>query len=234
MTHLEIAAFFDLNDFEHKDLFSNCDHPWEALRNIDAYIETFFQNQAPCASYPGVTLIRPELIFVGEGTVIEQGAYIEGPCILGKNCTVRHAAYLRKNVIAGDGCVIGHSVELKNVILLNRAHIAHLSYVGDSIFGNACNLGAGVKCANVKFDRSPITISTDAKDYETGFRKLGAIIGDRVQLGCNSVTNPGTLIGKDSYLFPCTNFGGVAPAESSIRLPQKAIIRPKKSKEMVE
>lgn len=230
MTDLEIAYFFDLISFEHKVLFANCLYPWEALSNIEGYFETFFQNKPHCKAYTGVTLVHPEQIFVGEGTVIEPGAYIEGPCILGKNCTVRHAAYLRKNVIAGDGCVLGHSVELKNVILLNRAHIAHLSYVGDSIFGNDCNLGAGVKCANVKFDGSKIIVHANAKEYPTGFRKLGAIIGDRVQLGCNSVTNPGTLIGKDSYLYPCTNFGGVAPADSSIRLPHKALIFSKTAK----
>lgn len=229
MMQLGVDIFFDLNLFEHKELFANCEFPWEALANIEHYFEAFFQNQPPCKAYPGVILVHPEQIFIGEGTVIEQGAYIEGPCILGKNCTIRHAAYLRKNVVAGDGCVLGHCSEFKNVILLNHAHVAHLSYVGDSIFGNGCNLGAGVKCANVKFDGSKISIYADDIEFKTGLRKLGAIIGDRVQLGCNSVTNPGTLIGKDSYLFPCTNFGGVAPADSRIHLPQKALVHCAKS-----
>lgn len=226
---LNASQFFELDQYEHKALFEGSLFVWEALAKLDAYF-TEFSFSSKAQEYPGVTFVNPECIHIGLGTLIEPGAYIEGPCIIGEKCSIRHCAYIRKNVIAGNGCVIGHCTELKNVILLNHAHIAHLSYAGDSIFGNHCNLGAGVKCANLKLDESPIVIHHEGKHYATNRRKLGAIIGDGTQLGCNSVTNPGTLIGKRTHMYPCTNFGGIAPEDALIRSESRAVIIQKTSK----
>ncbi|MBA3603774.1 MAG: UDP-N-acetylglucosamine diphosphorylase [Parachlamydiaceae bacterium] len=232
MTALEISTYFDLHDYEHSALFEQCTYPWEALANIEIYIQQFSKQNKSVSqkSYPGAILVNPEAIFIAEGTVVEPGVYIEGPCIIGKNCTLRHGAYIRKNVITGSGCVIGNSTELKNVILLHHAHLAHHAYGGDSIFGNHCNLGAGAKCANLKFDKTEIIVYHEGNRYKTGLRKFGAIIADKVQLGCNSVTNPGTMLGKNSFLYPCTNFGGIAPSESTIRSDVKVTISSQKAK----
>lgn len=226
---LHASHFFDLDLYEHKSLFEGDQFVWEALAKLDAYFKAYtFLDKLK--EYPGVTFANPESIHIGTGTIIEPGAYIEGPCIIGKRSLIRHGAYIRKNVITGDDCVIGHCTELKNAILLNDAHIAHLAYGGDSIFGNHCNLGAGVKCANLKLNDSLIVIHHEDKHYATNMRKLGAIVGDDAQLGCNSVTNPGTLIGKRTHLYPCTNFGGVAPEDALIRLESRAIIISKTTK----
>lgn len=223
------SHFFDLEMYEHRSLFEGTQFVWEALAKVDAYFKKFpFKEKAP--EFPGATLVNRESIYIGAGTTIEPGAYIEGPCIVGRRCSIRHGAYIRKNVIAGDDCVIGHCTELKNAILLNHAQIAHLAYGGDSIFGNHCNLGAGVKCANLKLNDSLIVIHHQGKHYATNMRKLGAIVGDEAQLGCNSVTNPGTLIGKRAHLYPCVNFGGVAPEDALIRLESRAVIIQKTTK----
>lgn len=227
MTLLQASDLFALDAYEHRSLFDGCQFIWEVLPKIALYLEQYaFQGSEE--SYPGVTFINRQQIFIGQGTQIEPGAYIHGPCIIGQNCTIRHAAYLRGNVIAGDNCVIGHCTELKNVILLDKVHIAHLAYGGDSIFGNGCNLGAGVKCANLKLDGTAVVVRDGAQTYATGLRKFGAILGDGVQLGCNSVTNPGTILGKNSRLYPCTNFGGVASDDSIIRLDAKLMIKTKR------
>ncbi len=233
MKILEINSYIDLDDYEHHTLFEDCEYPWNALAKIESYIENFLtKNKTPNPkSYPGSILVNPDTIFIAEGTVVEPGAYIEGPCIIGKNCTLRHGAYIRKNVITGHGCVIGNSTELKNVILLNHAHLAHHAYGGDSIFGNHCNLGAGAKCANLKFDGSEIIVYHYGNKYPTGLRKFGALVGDRVQLGCNSVTNPGTLLGKNCRLYPCTNFGGIASENSILRSNAEIIISTQQAKE---
>ncbi len=153
----------------------------------------------------------------GQGSVIESGAYIRGPCVIGSNCVVRHGAYIRGNVLTGHGCVIGHDSELKQAILLNHAQAAHFAYVGDSILGNHVNLGAGVKCANFKLDHTTINLRIDDQKIETGLRKFGALIGDRSQIGCNTVTNPGTLIGQDVHCYPCLNIQGFVPSRSMIK-----------------
>lgn len=220
---LQASYYFDLELYEHKKLFEGCQFVWEALNNLEGYFRSF-PNFRILENYPGVTFVNPEAIYIGSGSKIEAGAYIEGPCIIGKRCTIRHSAYLRKNVITGDDCIIGHCTELKHCILLNKASIAHLAYGGDSIFGKGCNLGAGVKCANFKFNGSSIVIHHEGKSYATNLRKFGAIVGDYSQLGCNSVTNPGTLLGKGTHLYPCTNFGGVALENSLIRQESKAAI----------
>jgi NDP-sugar pyrophosphorylase family protein len=147
-------------------------------------------------------------VFLGEGTVVEPGAYIQGPAWIGANCQIRHGAYLRENVIAGDGCILGNSSEFKNCVLLAGAHAPHFNYVGDSLVGRDVNLGAGVILSNYRLDGMPIRVRLAGKVYETGLRKFGAIIGDGAAIGCNSVLNPGSLVLKNARVLPGTILSG--------------------------
>ncbi len=166
--------------------------------------------------YAGSTLFDGD-IQIGKGTVIEPGALIKGPTIIGDHTEVRQGAYVRGNCLIGDRCIVGHTTEMKSAIMLNDAKAGHFAYIGDSILGNAVNLGAGTKLANLKIVDFEMVIRVEGKEYKTGLRKLGAILGDNVQTGCNSVTSPGTLLGKNSLVYPCVNVsGGYHPNRSII------------------
>lgn len=204
--------FFDLSSYAHKSLFDDCEHAWEALARLEAYLKKQPLGRIECEVPQGAWIINPHLVSIGEGSTIEPGAYIQGPALIGKNCTIRHGAYIRGQVLTGDACVIGHATEVKHSIFLNHAHAAHFAYVGDSILGNHVNLGAGVKLANLKLDNRPVIVHANGKRIETGLRKLGSILGDGAQLGCNSVTNPGTLMGKKSISYPCKSLSGYITA----------------------
>ena len=221
------SYFFDLSHFQHAALFQNLAAVWEALAQIAPYLKKFALGKIETSVPEGVHLVNPELISIGKGSVLEPGAYIKGPCIIGANCTVRHGAYIRGDLIAGDNCVIGHDTEVKNAILLDGAHAAHFAYVGDSILGNRVNLGAGVKCANLKLDSSPVSVYFEGQHYPTGLRKFGAIIGDQAQIGCNCVTNPGTLIGRNVFCFPCLNVGGVILSDHAVKSKNELRIIPR-------
>lgn len=222
MNQLSPSYFFELNDFSHAKIFEDCSYAWKALSKISDYLKTLELGNIQVKVPEGVHLVNPELISIGEGTVLEPGAYIKGPFVIGKNSTIRHGAYIRGNVIAGDQCVIGHDTEVKNSIFLNKTQAAHFAYVGDCILGNHVNLGAGTKCANLKLDNQTVFVQFQGEKISTGLRKFGAILGDDVQLGCNSVTNPGTLLGKRVLCYPCVNIGGFIPGDHIIRHPQKA------------
>lgn len=215
--NLSPSYFFDLSSCPYADLFELESYPWLILSHIESYLKKQTLGCLEGTISPQAYLIRPELISIGLGSVIEPGAYIQGPCILGKNCIVRHGAYIRGNFIAGDGCVIGHDSEIKNCIFLNGAHAAHFAYVGDSILGNHVNLGAGTKCANLKLDNKVVTIHYQNQKMTTPLRKLGAILGDGTQIGCNAVTNPGTVMGKEVRCYPCLNVGGFIASRSIIK-----------------
>lgn len=214
---LPSSYFFDLSQFSHPSVFQNDPFPWLALQQLAAYLKAqslgLHEGNVSLAAH----LINPEQISIGEGSIIEPGAYIQGPCIIGKHCIVRHGAYIRGNVLTGDYCVIGHDSEVKHAIFLNHAHAAHFAYVGDSILGNDVNLGAGTKCANFKFDQTSINLHVMNQCIPTQMRKLGAIIGDKSQIGCNAVTNPGTLIGQEVRCYPCLNIEGFIPSRSLVK-----------------
>ncbi len=203
------SNFFDLTSFEHRAVFDGCSYVWEALERLEAYLLRQTLGDIRSAHQELAYLVNPELISIGEGTVIEPGAYIQGPCIIGRHCQIRHGAYIRGNVLIGDRCVVGHTTELKHSILLNHARAAHFAFVGDSVLGQDVNLGAGVKCANLRLDGTPVFIRYHQQSISTGLRKCGAIIGDGCQIGCNVVMNPGTLFGKNVKCYPCLNIGGV-------------------------
>lgn len=217
MQELQVEYFFDLIDFEHKDIFEGVSFVWEVLPRIKEFLKEYSLGRIEVDIPDKNFLENPELITIGEGSVVEPGAYIKGPCVIGKNCQVRNGAYIRGDVIVGDSCVVGHTTEVKNAIFLNGAQAGHFAYVGDSILGAKVNLGAGTKCANLKLDRRNINLSCNGQTFKTGLRKFGAIMGDGVQLGCNTVTNPGTVLGKRVLGLPCVVLSGFKSSRTICR-----------------
>jgi NDP-sugar pyrophosphorylase family protein len=161
-----------------------------------------------CAVIMAGACLFDDHIILGPGTVVEPGALIKGPTVIGNNTEVRQGAYMRGTCLVGNGCVVGHATEMKNSIMLDGAKAAHFAYVGDSILGNTANLGAGTRLANLKMIPGSIAIRYDGKTYNTGRRKLGAILGDNTETGCNSVTSPGTLMGPSSIVYPAITVPG--------------------------
>jgi NDP-sugar pyrophosphorylase family protein len=203
------ADLFDLTHTRHLELFEDCEHPWTVLKRLSEYIKTHLapiqQHRTVGRAYIG------ETVQIGEGTVVEDGAMILGPAIIGRNCQIRHNAYIRENVVIGDGCVIGNSCEIKHSVLLNDVQVPHFNYVGDSVLGNKAHLGAGAIVSNVKLDRKNIWINLDGTPVDTGLRKFGALIGDETEVGCNSVLNPGSILGKGCLIYAGVSWRGILP-----------------------
>ena len=164
-------------------------------------------------------------IIIGAGSVVEPGALIKGPAIIGQNTEIRQGAYVRGNCLVGSGCVVGHTTEIKGSIMLDGAKAGHFAYIGDSILGKDVNLGAGTKLANLKMIPGKIIITADRKYHDTGRRKLGAILGDRTETGCNSVTSPGTLMGPRSIVYPGITVAGGYYAKSSCVMPSRNSVK---------
>jgi NDP-sugar pyrophosphorylase family protein len=204
------ADLFDLSQTEHAALFDGGEYAWEALQKIKDYLKTnirpALKNRCEGTAYIG------EQVFIGAGTVVEDGTMIKGPAIIGCNCQIRHNAYLREDVIVGDNCVVGNSCELKNVFMFNHCQVPHFNYVGDSILGHKTHLGAGVKVSNIKLDRTNVTVEMDGKPFDTGLRKFGALLGDGSEIGCNTVLNPGSILGRGAIIYPNVNWRGILPA----------------------
>jgi NDP-sugar pyrophosphorylase family protein len=205
----EPADLFDLSQTEHAEIFDGCKFAWDALNKIEIYIA---ENLKPALfnRSEGKAFIG-EKVFIGEGTVVEDGAMIKGPAIIGKNCQIRHNAYIRENVIIGDGCVVGNSSELKNSLLFNGAQVPHFNYIGDSILGYKAHLGAGVKISNFKLFPGNIEVVVDGVPFDTGLRKFGALLGDGVEIGCNAVLNPGSIVGRGTVIYPNVFWRGILP-----------------------
>ncbi len=206
----EPADLFDLSQTEHAAIFDGCQFAWDALKKIAGYLaanlKPELRNQCEGRAYIS------ENVFIGEGTVLEDGVMIKGPAIIGKNCKIRHNAYIRENVIIGDNCVVGNSTEIKNSLLFNGAQAPHYNYVGDSILGHKAHLGAGVKISNYKLFPGNIELELDGKPFDTGLRKFGALLGDGVEVGCNAVLNPGSIIGRGAVIYPNVFWRGILPA----------------------
>jgi len=206
----EPAYLFDLAQTEHAAIFDGCKFTWDALKKIEAYItanlKPDLRNTCDGRAYIG------EKVFIGEGTVLEDGVMVKGPAIIGKNCQIRHNAYLRENVIIGDDCVVGNSTEIKNSLLFNHAVAPHFNYVGDSILGHKTHLGAGVKISNFKMFPGNIEVEMEGVPFDTGLRKFGALLGDGVEIGCNAVLNPGSIVGRGAVIYPNVFWRGILPA----------------------
>jgi UDP-N-acetylglucosamine diphosphorylase / glucose-1-phosphate thymidylyltransferase / UDP-N-acetylgalactosamine diphosphorylase / glucosamine-1-phosphate N-acetyltransferase / galactosamine-1-phosphate N-acetyltransferase len=206
---------FDLRQTEHAGIFEGCNYAWEALSKIGAYVKAN-QRRGLRNRCDGVAFIGPD-VFIGEGTVVEDGAMIKGPAIIGRGCEIRHNAYIRERVILGDNCILGNACELKNTMLFNAAVVPHFNYVGDSILGFKAHLGAGVKISNVKLVAGNVTVEMDGAPLDTGLRKFGALLGDRAEVGCNAVLNPGTILGRGSIIYPNINWRGILPANMMVK-----------------
>lgn len=202
---VRVSDLFDLNECFEKDIFNGLEYPWEALPKIKGFMLEFAK------TLPSDFEQISEFVWVGKGTTIEKTALIKGPAIIGSNCEIRHCAFIRDNVIIGNECVIGNSTELKNSLLFNRVQVPHFNYVGDSILGYKSHTGAGVICSNLKSNGSQVKVTDGITTIETGLRKFGAMVGDNSEVGCNSVLNPGTVIGKNSIIYPLTPVRGYVP-----------------------
>ena len=206
--NISVDALFDLTSFEPKAVFDGIKYPWEALTKLKTFILAYAQ-QLP-GDYERVS----ENVWIGEGTEIEKTVKIKGPAIIGRGCEIRQSAYIRENVLIGDNVVVGNSTEVKNAILLNGAQAPHFNYVGDSILGNKAHIGAGVILSNLKSTGGLVKVRYGTESLETGLRKLGAILGDFAEVGCNSVLNPGTIVGKHSIVYPLSSVIGYIPENS--------------------
>lgn len=209
--------FFDLTTFSHKTLFEKGKNAWDAISYLEVFFTHFPLGKIESEVPDGVTFVNLEQISIGKDTVIDPGVMIKGPCVIGENCEIRQGAFVREKTVIGDRCVIGHGSEIKRSIFLDDASAAHFNYVGDSILGNRVNLGAGVKLANSRLDKELIYFRYLGKKISTNLYKLGAVLGDDVQMGCNSVANPGTIIGKKVVCPPCKSVGGYIPPLAKIK-----------------
>lgn len=192
------------------DLFDECEYPWEMLPKIKELAKKLVSE-----GLEGYTLFK-DGVLIGKDVKIYPTATIEGPAVIGHGTEIRPGAFIRGSVIVGENCVIGNSSELKNCILLNKVQAPHYNYIGDSILGNKAHTGAGVILSNLKSDGKNIVIHGDT-DYETGLRKIGGILGDGTDIGCGSVLNPGTVIGKNTSVYPLTSLRGVFPADCIVK-----------------
>ena len=198
---------------------------WEALPHIKDYLAETLKPAILATVSPQA--IVGENVSIGEGTIVAAGACIEGPAIIGSNCQIRHNAYIRAHVIVGDNCVVGNACELKNALLFNDCQVPHFNYVGDSILGRHAHLGAGVVLSNFKSLPGNVTVQHGEDKIDTGLRKFGALIGDHTEIGCNSVLNPGSIIGRRSVIYPNTNWRGVLAAVHIVKntAPQEVITK---------
>lgn len=207
--HLMIKSLFDLKETIAADIFTGCTYPWEVLGKIKNEILRI-----------GASLSTEEYnkigddIWIAKSAKVAASACINGPAIIGKEAEVRHCAFIRGSVIIGEGAVVGNSTELKNVILFNKVQVPHYNYVGDSILGFRAHMGAGSITSNVKSDKSLISVHSGELVIDTGLKKFGVILGDYVEVGCNSVLNPGTVIGRNANVYPLSMVRGYVPEAS--------------------
>ena len=209
MEEVKIKNLYNLEETIAKDIFEDLTYPWEVLPKIKEFIITL-----------GERLNKDDYEKVGENVWIAKTAkvaptaYINGPAIIGKNAEIRHCAFIRGNAIVGENAVVGNSTELKNVILFNNVQVPHYNYVGDSILGFKSHMGAGSVTSNVKSDKKLVIVKNGEEKIETGLKKFGCMIGDNVEVGCGSILNPGSVIGKNTNIYPLSSVRGVIPPNS--------------------
>ncbi|MDD6812436.1 MAG: UDP-N-acetylglucosamine pyrophosphorylase [Lachnospiraceae bacterium] len=204
-----ISELYTLEETIARDIFDDVIYPWEVLPKISDFIIRL-GNKLPEEKYEK----RGENVWVAKSAKVYPTAYINGPAIIDEEAEIRHCAFIRGNAIVGKGAVVGNSTELKNVILFNKVQVPHYNYVGDSILGYKAHMGAGSITSNVKSDKTLVVVRAGKESYETGLKKFGAMLGDQVEVGCNSVLNPGTIIGKSSNVYPTSMVRGFIPSNS--------------------
>ena len=209
MTEWRIEDLYDLKETIAVDIFDGLKFPWEVLPKIKDFIIKLGET-LPEDRYER----KGENIWIAKSAKVFPSAYIAGPCIIDEEAEVRHCAFIRGSAIVGKGCVVGNSTELKNVILFNKVQVRHYNYVGDSILGFKAHMGAGSITSNVKSDKTLVVVKSDGENIETGLKKFGAMLGDNVEVGCNSVLNPGTVVGRSTNIYPTSCVRGYIPANS--------------------
>ena len=213
----------DLLDLDHtlaKEYLTNFEYPWEALKGISDYIIEL-GNKLDKSEYTEVS----EHVWVHNTAKVFPTAYLGAPCIVGANTEVRHCAFIRGSALIGENCVVGNSVELKNVILFDNVQTPHYNYVGDSILGYKAHMGAGSITSNVKSDKTLVKVKANDEKIATGLKKFGAILGDHVEVGCNSVLNPGTIVGRNTNIYPVCRVRGVIPANCVYKEVDNVVIK---------
>lgn len=209
MKECEIKNLYNLDETIAKDIFEGCLYPWEVLSKIKDFIINLGESLNN-EEYDKVG----ENVWIAKSAKVAKSAYINGPAIIGKNAEVRHCAFIRGNAIVGENAVVGNSTELKNVILFNNVQVPHYNYVGDSILGYKSHMGAGSITSNVKSDKKLVIVKSEDEKIETGLKKFGAMLGDNVEVGCGSVLNPGTVIGKNTNIYPLSSVRDVVKENS--------------------
>lgn len=209
MENCKINNLFSLDESIAKDLLIKYTYPWEVLPHISEFILELGK-KLPKDEYKKIG----EDVWIHKSAKVFESAYIHGPAIICKDAEIRHCAFIRGNAIVGEGAVIGNSTELKNVIVFNKCEVPHYNYVGDSILGYKAHMGAGSITSNIKSDRKLVVIKDGDEKIETGLKKIGAMLGDNVEVGCGSVLNPGTIIGKNTNIYPLSSVRGVIPENS--------------------
>ena len=217
---LKNQNLFDITQTIASSLFSETDYPWEVLPKINAFILELGP-KLPTDEYNQVA----KDIWIAKSAKVAESASITGPAIIGKDTEVRHCAFIRGNAIVGEDSVVGNSTELKNVILFNKVQVPHYNYVGDSILGYKAHMGAGSITSNVKSDRTLVTVNYSGERIPTMLKKVGALIGDSVEIGCNSVLNPGTIIGRDSQIYPLSMVRGHVPENSIYKKAGEIVVK---------
>ncbi len=210
-----MGHFSDLFDLERSlagDALEDCGEPWELLPLLPELIGQL-QKTLSRSEYDEVS----EGVFVHKTAKIAPTAYLGAPCIIGARTEVRHCAFVRGSALVGEDCVVGNSVELKNCVLFDRVQVPHYNYVGDSVLGYRAHMGAGSITSNVKSDRTPVTVKGCGDPIQTGLKKFGALLGDGVEIGCNCVLNPGTVVGARTSVYPLLSLRGVYPADSIVK-----------------
>lgn len=209
MEECKIKNLYNLDETIARDLLEQYTYPWEVLPHISEYILEL-GSKLPQEEYNKIG----ENVWIHKTAKVFESAYIHGPAIICKDAEIRHCAFIRGNAIVGEGTVVGNSTELKNVILFNKVQVPHYNYVGDSILGYKAHMGAGAITSNVKSDKKLVVIKNGTDKMETGLKKVGSMIGDNAEVGCGSVLNPGTIIGKNSNIYPLSSVRGVVPENS--------------------
>lgn len=218
MKQARIENLYDLDKTIAADIFHDVAYPWEVLSGIEAFIMKL-GSMLPAEKFEK----RGDNVWIAKSAAVFPSAYIHGPAIIDENAEIRHCAFIRGNAIVGKGAVVGNSTELKNVILFDGVQVPHYNYVGDSILGYKAHMGAGAITSNVKSDKTPVVIKAATETVETGRKKVGAMLGDYVEVGCNSVLNPGTVIGRNTNVYPLSRVRGVIPSDSVYKQADKVV-----------
>lgn len=222
MLTVKTAELFDLSHSLAGEMLSRFEYPWQALSHIKETVLEIGATLSP-DEYDNVS----EGVWIAKSACIAPNATINPPCIIGKNTEVRTGAFIRGSVIVGEGCVVGNSCELKNAILFDCVQVPHFNYIGDSILGYRSHTGAGAITSNVKSDKTLVKVLTDEGYVETGLKKMGAMLGDFVEVGCNSVLNPGTVVGRSSNIYPLSSVRGTVPPDSIYKSRENIVIKNK-------